>query len=101
MASDSEFVRLPLCARLIPYGELTSPDSYSARIPLKRFLKRYMSTRQQYKIEDGNNFNKQEEGEDEAISKAYMFDPDILKSTHLGRVLLKPFNSTSENLSSV
>jgi ankyrin repeat protein len=76
----------------LPYGELTSPDSYSARIPLKRFLKRYMSTRQQYKIEDGNNLNKQEDGEDEAISKAYMFDPDILKSTHLGRVLLKPFN---------
>jgi hypothetical protein len=93
----------------LPYGNITAPDSFSAVLPMKRFLRHHLQHRvdsiemkmgdeikqeQKDGIDEGQDINDEEVDEDdmEARSRAYLFDPNILNNP-IARPLLAQLES--------
>ena len=82
----------------LPYGDITAPDSYQVKLPLKRFLQHHLKNVSSIKMKMDDDNQREEDDEvhddddDDARSRAYLFDPNILKSP-MARPLLASLQS--------
>ena len=97
----------------LPYGEITAPDNYHEKIPLKRYLTKYLGSTSgshqsvsdpsqldgeldkiviavETQLQQQTGYKEEERDRTEGMATSIMFDPNVLKSS-FGRLLLQPF----------